>query len=162
MFNKKRDYAFGLVAIAMMLIVTACSGSDSTEKHNQDAATAKDNEVEAVEVLNESDLKIEDVWLRPSLEGNPTELNVTFRNEGDEDDSLHDVMSIGVLPLLSSVQFYDGEVADNKVMYQIDIPAGETVVLQPGGYFIQLEDTEKDLNPGDSVRISLYFLCFYV
>ena len=83
---------------------------------------------------------------------------MTLRNLGDEDVSLHDVMSIGVLPLLSSARFYDGEVADNTVMSQIDIPAGEAVELKPGGYFIQLKDTERDLNPGDKVRVSLHFL----
>ena len=34
----------------------------------------EDNDVVAVQGVNDSDLKIEDVWLRPSLEGNPTEL----------------------------------------------------------------------------------------
>lgn len=105
MFIKKRDYVLGLVAIAMMLIITACSGSDSTQKPNQDTAPAEDNDDVAVEVMNESDLKIEDVWLRSSQEGNPTELYMTFRNEGDEDDSLH-FLELGDIDVQGEVYSY--------------------------------------------------------
>jgi copper(I)-binding protein len=40
---------------------------------------------------------------------------------------------------------------------QIDIPAGETVALEPGGLHVMCIDRQADLTPGDRVSISLSF-----
>ncbi len=39
----------------------------------------------------------------------------------------------------------------------IDIPAGQTIALEPGGLHVMCIDRQADLAPGDSVPISLSF-----
>ncbi len=45
-----------------------------------------------------------------------------------------------------------------KTMREVDsiaVPAGETVTLEPGGYHIMLMDLNKDLEPGDTLEVTL-------
>jgi copper(I)-binding protein len=44
-----------------------------------------------------------------------------------------------------------------KEVDQIDIPAGETVTLEPGGYHIMLIDLAKPIESGDTVPVTLDF-----
>ena len=39
----------------------------------------------------------------------------------------------------------------------IEVPAGETVALEPGGYHVMLIDLQRDLEPGDTVEATLTF-----
>lgn len=39
----------------------------------------------------------------------------------------------------------------------VDIPAGKTVRLAPGGYHVMLRNLQKPLNPGDKVPLQLTF-----
>ena len=39
----------------------------------------------------------------------------------------------------------------------IEIPAGETVVLEPGGFHIMLLDLKRELTPGETVEVTLTF-----
>lgn len=40
---------------------------------------------------------------------------------------------------------------------KIDLPAGETVALEPGGLHIMLIGLKRELKPGDEVRLTLSF-----
>ena len=51
----------------------------------------------------------------------------------------------------------DGGVARMLPVERIDIPAGKTVVLKPGGYHLMLIDIAKPLRKGDIVPLSLVF-----
>jgi copper(I)-binding protein len=44
-----------------------------------------------------------------------------------------------------------------KPVDKIDIPAGGTVELKPGGYHVMLLDVQKTLNPGDTFDVTLTF-----
>ncbi len=44
-----------------------------------------------------------------------------------------------------------------KPVDKIDIPAGGTVELKPGGYHVMLLDVKKTLNPGDTFDVTLTF-----
>lgn len=40
---------------------------------------------------------------------------------------------------------------------KIDLPAGETVKLQPGGYHVMMIGLQQDLKPGEHVKLTLAF-----
>lgn len=56
------------------------------------------------------------------------------------------------------------EIADNNGVMEmkplesgLEIPAGETITLEPGGYHIMLIGLKQDLNAGDSFELTLTF-----
>lgn len=61
-----------------------------------------------------------------------------------------------------TVEIHETTVGDDQVMRMrpvdgIDIPAGGSAQLKPGGYHIMLIDVQQALNPGDTVRLTLTF-----
>lgn len=49
-----------------------------------------------------------------------------------------------------------GEMAMNEVD-GIDLPAGQTVTLEPGGYHVMLLDLTEPLEPGNTIELTLVF-----
>jgi copper(I)-binding protein len=39
----------------------------------------------------------------------------------------------------------------------LEVPAGESVVLEPGGYHIMLQNLPRDLLPGEAIALTLVF-----
>lgn len=50
-----------------------------------------------------------------------------------------------------------GPMMGMKPVQSIDLPAGETVTLEPGGYHIMLLDLAKPVKDGDSIPVTLEF-----
>lgn len=50
----------------------------------------------------------------------------------------------------------DGNVMRMRAVDAVDLPAGKTVELKPGGHHVMLMDLKKALNPGDTVPITLF------
>ncbi len=49
----------------------------------------------------------------------------------------------------------EGNVARMRQIPALDLPAGQDVVLKPGGYHIMLIDLKQQLKPGDQVPLTL-------
>lgn len=49
----------------------------------------------------------------------------------------------------------DGNVMKMRAVPSLDLPAGKTVELKPGGYHVMLLDLKQQLKAGDSVSLSL-------
>jgi copper(I)-binding protein len=83
---------------------------------------------------------------------------MAIRNTGQEEDTLTEaaIDICGVTELHLSTVDNDGVMSMQHVQ-QIDIPAGETTMLEPGGLHIMCIDRQAELNPGDQVPISLSF-----
>jgi periplasmic copper chaperone A len=49
----------------------------------------------------------------------------------------------------------DGNVMKMRAVSGLDLPAGKTVELKPGGYHVMLMDLKKELKAGDTVPLTL-------
>ena len=49
----------------------------------------------------------------------------------------------------------DGNVMKLRAVPGLDLPAGKTVDLKPGGYHVMLMDLKRELKPGETVPVTL-------
>ena len=49
----------------------------------------------------------------------------------------------------------DGNVMKMRAVPALDLPAGKTVELKPGGYHVMLLDLKQELKPGETVPVTL-------
>lgn len=159
---KKQSYLIGLL---LLFVLSACGESDTTppddkgvDKNSETEPVAGNQVIDPIFEAQAGDLHLSDAWFRSSQAGDTTELYVTIENGGTDEEILADILVSGVLPLMTSVEFYNGAVADENILSWIEIAAGEKVELKPGGYMIHLEETSKDLNAGDVVNVDLHFM----
>lgn len=105
-------------------------------------------------------ISINEAWGRPSPR---SAANAAFymniQNHGPEMVSL-----LGAdIKICGSTELHESIIDENGVMRmeQIDrivIPAGSTVQLKPGGLHIMCIERQAELQPGDSINITLEFL----
>jgi copper(I)-binding protein len=106
-------------------------------------------------------IEVTDAWVRTvggmrSRSGSDTALYMTIKNNSDSADKLLNVGS----DVAQMVQIHQSEMDANGVssmhgVEAIDIPAGGTAELQPGGYHVMLMGLTRDLKEGDSVTFTL-------
>ena len=103
---------------------------------------------------------VEEAWGRPSPK---SAVNAAFymviSNSGREDDTL--VMAS--LDICGRTELHLSTIDDDGVMgmqqvQQIDVPAGESVALEPGGLHVMCIDRQVELNPGDRFPMTLSFV----
>lgn len=82
---------------------------------------------------------------------------MTLRNAGSEADRLLEASSDAA----GDVQMHTSEMKNNVMSMRrvqaIDVPAGETVAIGPGGYHLMLVDLKRDLVAGETVKLTLRF-----
>lgn len=82
---------------------------------------------------------------------------LTLHNAGDKDLILTGASSSAARNVeLHNHTMQDGMMAMRRVE-RIDIPAGQSVVFQPGGLHIMLIGLEKDLKAGEQIDLTLEF-----
>ena len=108
---------------------------------------------------DQSGIVVEDIWGRPSPKSaSNAAFYMAIRNADQEQDSLIEasIDICGATELHMSTIDEDGVMSMQHVR-QIDIPAGGTTTLEPGGLHVMCIDRQAELNPGDRVPISLSF-----
>lgn len=79
-------------------------------------------------------------------------------NEGDHPDTLIGVeVGFAAKAMLHTTEFSADGVASMKHVEALEIPARDTVVLEPGGYHIMLMGLNQSLNVGDMMPATLIF-----
>jgi len=82
---------------------------------------------------------------------------VTLRNTAPETDTLVSASS----DVAESVEIHetirDGDVMRMRPVAKLEIPAGGTLTMKPGGQHIMLINLKRELRPGDAVRLMLTF-----
>ena len=79
-------------------------------------------------------------------------------NEGDHSDRLIGVeASFAAKAMLHTTEFSADGVARMTHVEALEIPAGDTVVLEPGGYHIMLMGLDQPLTVGDMLPATLIF-----
>lgn len=93
------------------------------------------------------------------MSGSTGVVYLTFTNNGDEADRLVSAETDAA----NVVEIHEVSEDDSGVMQMtpledgLEIPAGETVVLEPGGYHLMLIGLQQDLEMGESIDIDLVF-----
>lgn len=111
-----------------------------------------------ISVLAENDLSIKQVWISeapPSVSILAAYLTIT--NNTDKDISLLSVSS----PTFKTIEIHrsveKNGLASMERLENLDIAAGNTISLEPGGYHLMLFDPAKPLKAGDTVQMEFNF-----
>lgn len=106
----------------------------------------------------QGDIVVSGEWARPILiAGRPGGAYFHIKNDGAAADKLIGVTS-SISPRVEMHEhtMTDGVMKMSQVM-SIDVPAGGTVELKPGGYHIMLFETNSKYGPGDKIDLTLKF-----
>lgn len=104
-------------------------------------------------------LHIIEPWARAMLPGQPSGgAYMTLRNEGEEADTLLSVAS----PTAKKAEIHTMEVVDDVMTMRpvdggLEIPAGGTVTLEPGGLHLMFMRVDEPFAEGGEVPITLTF-----
>lgn len=82
----------------------------------------------------------------------------TITNNGEADDRLVAATSdVADAVEIHEMAMKDGTMTMSPLMEGLPIPAGETVVLEPGGYHIMFIGLTRDLTAGETLQLTLTF-----
>ncbi len=104
-------------------------------------------------------LSLTDLWTRATPPKAPTAGGfLTIENSGAEADRLTGVAS----PIADRVEIHEMTTKDGTMIMRqaeagVEIPAGETVALAPGGFHIMFIDLKETLVEGGEVPVTLTF-----
>lgn len=111
----------------------------------------------AVYAQAEADLYVSGVWVRPGDSGGVSAAYLHVTNYGSTADRLVGVETpIAAVVELHTMQM-ENDVMRMRTVDGIDIAAGETIVLRPGGLHVMLLDLQVPLVEGDTENLTLVF-----
>ncbi|GGD07111.1 copper chaperone PCu(A)C [Aquisalinus flavus] len=130
---------------ALLLTLAACSGPDQPEIHRTEAVAA-------------GDVAISGSWVRAVGEGvRMSAAYGTISNQGDEPDRIVSLAS----PIAEVVELHESIEQDGRSMMRpvngLEIPAGDEVILEPGGYHVMLIGVAGPLVEGETYDITITF-----
>ncbi|MEP9371998.1 copper chaperone PCu(A)C [Mesorhizobium sp. KR1-2] len=105
------------------------------------------------------DLEISDAWARAMLPAQPTGgAYLTITNKGKAADKLLGVSS----PVAGKAEIHMMKMDDHVMVMRpvqggLEIPAGETVELKPGGYHVMFMGVKEAFKEGTTVPVTLEF-----
>jgi copper(I)-binding protein len=102
-----------------------------------------------------SDIEIVDPFARAAIDRGA--VFFTVENRGDGDDALVGASSdvAGKVELHETVM--EDDTAKMQPVTEIETPAGEETILEPGGLHVMLTDLKEELKKGDTFRLTLDF-----
>jgi copper(I)-binding protein len=113
----------------------------------------------ACNASDQDGLVIEDVWGRPSpSSASNAAFYMTIENPSGAEDALVEAF----IDVCGATELHISNIDEAGVMsmqqvQQIDIAANETTFLEPGGLHVMCISRRVDLNPDDSIPITLSF-----
>jgi len=112
----------------------------------------------STESLN-STWSMQDGWVRPAKAGRMSAAYFNLQNPSQTADTLIAAASDVTANTQIHLSFKNEEgLMAMEEQKMVPVEPGETVSFKQGGLHIMLIQPEKDLNPSDSVRITLYLL----
>jgi copper(I)-binding protein len=102
-------------------------------------------------------VRVTEAWTRPASAGETVALYFTMENPGDEPDRLLSVSTSAATTAELHESMMEGDLMHMMPVSAIDVPAGETIELRPGGLHVMLIGLNEALNVGDQVPLSLEF-----
>lgn len=136
---------------APSLTIVASDGGHGHEGHGAHGA--------ASDAATAGDLAVADGWARAMLPGQPAGGGyLTITNDGAEADRLIGASS----PVAGKVEVHTMEVVDDVMVMRpveggLEIPAGGSVELKPGGLHLMFLEVTEPFAEGDTVPVTLEF-----
>lgn len=185
--SRRRRVAGALVATAALVLALAACGSESDDSSSSDTTAAADSSTTVADagnvVSDEDGLTIADPWARTSPE-DTTYGAVYLSLTSADGDAL--VGASVPADIAGTVEIHETVVADDassdttmamggessdttettmagmgqmtmRPIDSLELPAGETVTLEPGGYHIMLIDLVAPLETGQEIEVTLTF-----
>ena len=105
-----------------------------------------------------SDLVVEKPWARASIGvSRPTAVYLTIRNGG----AVTDVLTMVTTPAAGMAEVHKSEVKDGLARMSpagnVEVSAGTTAILEPGGLHIMLMELKNPLKKGETISMTLHF-----
>jgi len=138
--------SFALVSAVLFTVAACSSGSGAASAAPATAATP-------------TTPTVSDAWVRPPMgPDRPAAGYMTIANPGGEADALLSVSS----PIATSVEIHETTADASGMMAmhpieRLDIPAGGSAKLEPGGYHLMLMGVTKMPAVGETVELTLTF-----
>ena len=105
----------------------------------------------------EANIEVSDAWARPTRGDAPGAVYVTIENKGGKDDRLVSVMTDqAAMAMVHQTELSNG-VARMRMAGEINVPAGNSIKMVPGGTHIMLEGLRTPLRTGGSFPLVLKF-----
>lgn len=185
--SRRLRVAGALVATAALVLALAACGSESDDSSSSDTTAAADTSTTAADagnvVSDEGGLTIADPWARTSPE-DTTYGAVYLSLTSADGDAL--VGASVPADIAGTVEIHETVVADDassdttmamggessdttettmagmgqmtmRPIDSLELPAGETVTLEPGGYHIMLIELVAPLETGQEIEVTLTF-----
>ena len=102
-------------------------------------------------------LKIDQAWARAAPIGRTTAVYFSISNSGPADKLTTVATDIAAHAGLHKSSLDDKGVMTMTSVQALDVPAGATVTLAPGGYHVMLMDLKQPLKVGDHFALTLSF-----
>lgn len=123
-----------------------------------DSKPRSDTSPQQAEQLQET-IMIIDGWARPAKAGRMSAAYFKLQNGTNRADTLISATSDATVNTQIHLSYKnDSGLMAMEEQDQVAVPAASIVEFRQGGLHIMLIQPEKDLNPGDSVRVTLNFL----
>ncbi|MDA0701674.1 MAG: copper chaperone PCu(A)C [Proteobacteria bacterium] len=105
---------------------------------------------------NAQGIKVVDVWANASLAGTTNGAAfITLSNRGDKADRIVGVESPVAAKAELHTHMMDDGVAKMRPAAAVDLPAGETAIMEPGGLHVMLLGLTEPLKEGESFPLTL-------
>lgn len=111
----------------------------------------------AAQEMRAGDLTVQQPWTRAAGQGATGGGFLAISNRGAAADRLLSVSSPAARTTELHTMIRDGDVMRMRPVQAIDIPAGQTVTLRPGGLHLMLIGLSQPLREGESVPVTLRF-----
>lgn len=145
---------FLLIMVLIAAVLSACAGSSNAQLEVQDAWVRAVSTMGAEEGAMQSEGEGE---MEMEMGGVNTGAFMIIRNTGGAADRLVAADS----DVAEAVEVHLSEMVEGVMTMHpvdgVDVPAGGQAELKPGSYHVMLINVNRDLNPGDTVQISLEF-----
>ena len=110
----------------------------------------------AASVAQAADVTVSDPWVRGTVSAQRA-TGAFMRLQADQDLRLVAASS----PVAGVTEIHEMAMQDNVMKMRqvpaVELPAGKTVELKPGGYHVMLMDLKQQLKGGDTVPVTLTF-----
>lgn len=110
----------------------------------------------ACSTLYAQTVEVKDAWVRatvPGQKGTGAFMNITARDGAKLVGASSPVAGVAQVHEMKM----DGDVMKMRAMPSLDLPAGQTVQLKPGGYHVMMMDLKQTLPKGSTVPLTLRF-----
>lgn len=104
------------------------------------------------------DVQISNAWARETVAGqHGTAAYMEIANRGSGDDRLVRVDAVRPVVAMLHSTTNAGGISRMRSVRDLPVPAGDTLVLSPGGTHLMITGLRSPLRPGDTLPVRLHF-----